>query len=231
MKVALAQIRSISGDIQKNIDNHTKWIDLAFAKKADMIIFPELSLTAYEPQLSKELAIELVDKRLLVFDNLSSKYDMLIGIGVPLRHEEGVSISTVFFHPSEGRQVYSKQILHEDEKAVFIERSDLAIVEFKEQRIAPAICYEAFQEMHLRKAMDSKADLYLASVAKHEEGMNKAVEYFNRMYQKYCVSIAMVNALGFNDNFMSSGRSSMWQKDTGLIAQLKDEERLLICDL
>ena len=228
MKVALAQIRSIPGDVQKNIDNHIRWIDLAFAKKADLIIFPELSLTAYEPELSKELSIKIDDNRLKVFDNLSTQYNMLIGLGAPLRQEEGVSISTLFFHPSEGRQVYSKQMLHEDEKAFFIERKDMTIIDFKDQRIAPAICYEALQEDHLRKAMDSKAVLYLASVAKHEDGVNEAVEYFNRMYRKYSVSIAMVNAIGPNDGFISSGGSSVWHKEKGLISQMNYEEECLM---
>jgi predicted amidohydrolase len=49
MKICAAQTRPVRGDIQTNIDNHKKLIDLAVSNGADIIIFPELSLTGYEP--------------------------------------------------------------------------------------------------------------------------------------------------------------------------------------
>jgi len=56
MKICVAQTRPVKGDIQSNIENHKKFIDLAVSGGADTIIFPELSLTGYEPELAKELA-------------------------------------------------------------------------------------------------------------------------------------------------------------------------------
>jgi predicted amidohydrolase len=45
MKICVAQTRAIKGDIQSNIDNHKKLIDLAISNGANIVIFPELSLT------------------------------------------------------------------------------------------------------------------------------------------------------------------------------------------
>ncbi len=47
MKICVAQTRPVKGDIQTNIDNHKRLIDLAISNGADTIIFPELSITGY----------------------------------------------------------------------------------------------------------------------------------------------------------------------------------------
>jgi predicted amidohydrolase len=47
MKICVAQTRPIKGNIQSNIVNHKKLIDLAVSNGAVIVIFPELSLTGY----------------------------------------------------------------------------------------------------------------------------------------------------------------------------------------
>jgi predicted amidohydrolase len=55
MKICVAQTKSVKGDVLKNIENHLKFIELALAFSADLIIFPELSLTGYEPELAGKM--------------------------------------------------------------------------------------------------------------------------------------------------------------------------------
>jgi len=71
MKICAAQTRPVTGDIPANIGNHDKLIGLAVAGKADLIIFPELSLTGYEPTWAKKLAVKWDDARLDVFQEIS----------------------------------------------------------------------------------------------------------------------------------------------------------------
>ena len=59
MKICLAQTRSFKGEVQKNIENHLRMVKQAIASQASLIIFPELSLTGYEPELAKELAANI----------------------------------------------------------------------------------------------------------------------------------------------------------------------------
>lgn len=47
MKVALAQISPYLGSLKKNLDLHFQSIEKAKKRKADLLIFPELSLTGY----------------------------------------------------------------------------------------------------------------------------------------------------------------------------------------
>ena len=50
MKVAIAQISSVLGRVDKNLDRHLELIEKAASQKADLVIFPELSLTGYSLQ-------------------------------------------------------------------------------------------------------------------------------------------------------------------------------------
>ena len=59
MKIAVAQTKPVTGDIDSNIKNHITLATVAADNGADIIIFPELSLTGYEPSLAKQLATDL----------------------------------------------------------------------------------------------------------------------------------------------------------------------------
>ena len=47
MRIALAQIAPVLGDVRKNLEAHLRVIDKAVKEKADLVVFPELSLTGY----------------------------------------------------------------------------------------------------------------------------------------------------------------------------------------
>ncbi len=56
--IAVAQIDSVVGDLEKNIKRHVASVKKAIAKKADVIVFPELSLTGYSVKdLNWDLAL------------------------------------------------------------------------------------------------------------------------------------------------------------------------------
>ncbi len=46
-RVALAQIRPRLGDVQHNLQSHLEWIERAVHERAELVVFPELSLTGY----------------------------------------------------------------------------------------------------------------------------------------------------------------------------------------
>ena len=58
MKVGIAQARPITADISRNIQQHKTLIAQAVSSGADILIFPELSLTGYEPTLAHTLAVD-----------------------------------------------------------------------------------------------------------------------------------------------------------------------------
>jgi predicted amidohydrolase len=231
MKIAVAQIRPIKGDISANIITHKKLIDLAITFKADSIFFPELSLTGYEPELANLLAISEDDPMLNEFQEISKCNKITIGIGCPTKSDDGIKISMVIFHPDAPWQIYSKQQLHPDEFPYFTEGEQPTILTIQNKKIAPAICYESLQIDHAEKAYNLGAEVYLASVAKSKAGIEKAMLHYPTIATRFSMPVLMTNCFGFCDNFESVGNSSVWTKQGDLICQLNaKQEGLLIFD-
>jgi predicted amidohydrolase len=60
MKVAIAQINPALGDVARNAKLHREWVRRAQRRGADLVIFPELSLTGYLLQdLVQDLALDV----------------------------------------------------------------------------------------------------------------------------------------------------------------------------
>ncbi len=231
MKICVAQTKSEKGNIRNNIKNHKKWIEIAVSKSADLIVFPELSLTGYEPELAKELATEQNDTGLDGFQEVSDLNKIVIGVGLPTKSESGILISIVIFQPNRPRQTYSKQKLHSDEKPYFIEGCEQHILTIKDKKIALAICYESLQPEHSKNVKEMGAELYIASVAKSQDGIEKAASHFSKIANKYSMPVLMSNCIGCCDNFESVGQSSVWDEYGVLIGKLDGKiEGILIYD-
>lgn len=111
----------------------------------------------------------------------------------------------VIFQPNMTRQTYSKQNLHSDEKPYYIGGSEQIILTIKEKKIALAICYESLQTEHSKNANELGADLYLASVAKSQNGIEKAKAHFPKIANEFSMPVLMSNCIGYCDNFESVG--------------------------
>jgi predicted amidohydrolase len=236
MKIALAQIRSIPGDIAANIAQHLRFIESAISHEADLIVFPELSITNYEPEMAEALAIGLDDARLDEFQSISRSANLTIGVGAPTHGPGRAHISLLVFQPTAPRRLYSKQFLHEDEFPFFAagrNRGSEAITHLTigRGRIAFAICYELSVPEHAKTAFTVGADLYLASVAKHADGVAEASKRMPEIARTYHVPVMMVNAIGPADNFVAAGGTAVWGARGHRLSQMDGEsEGLLIFD-
>jgi predicted amidohydrolase len=231
MKLCVVQTRPVKGDVPRNIARHLELVALAAAKGAGMVVFPELSLTGYEPTLAKELAMGPDDRRLDVFQVASDEREITIGVGVPTTCGAGVAITMVLFGPGEPRRTYSKKYLHADEEPFFVSGENFASFEVCGTRIAPAICYELSVAAHAEAAAASGAEIYLASVAKSASGVDQASRRLADIAMQYSMTVLMANSVGPCDNFESAGRSAIWNRDRALMGQLDDaSEGILILD-
>lgn len=231
MKIAIAQTRPIKGDIEQNIKNHLKIIQLATKNAADLIIFPELSITGYEPSLAKALTTTINDSRFDKFQAKSDLNNIIICAGFPEKSLDGILISLAIFQPNSPRQTYAKQHLHADEIAYFINGTNQVYINFENHKIAPAICYESLLAEHSEIAAENGANIYLASVAKSINGIEKAFNHYPMIAKKHQMVVLMANCIGENDDFIASGNSGVWNRNGDLLEKLgNNEEGLLIFD-
>lgn len=231
MKIGIAQTKPIKGDVSANMEAHIRFIELALTSNSEAIFFPELSLTGYEPELAEALATSQNDHRLDIFQEISDKKNIIIGLGLPTETASKIRISMIIFQPNKPRQTYSKQQLHADEFPYFENGMGQVIIKTNSRNIAPAICYESLQPTHSENAYQLGADVYIASVAKPENGVAKAFVHYPKIAKQFAMPVLMSNCIGFCDNFLSAGNSSVWTKDGELVGQLDDKtEGILIFD-
>ena len=231
MKICVAQTKPMAGDIQYNTEQHVKLIDIASSSKADIVIFPELSLTGYEPKLSKKLATDPNDGRLECFQKMSDTHCITIGVGMPIKGQRGTLIGMIIFQQNSSRQTYFKQYLHADELPYFVPGQSEIFLDLNKHKIAPAICYESLLPEHSERAFKSGANIYIASVAKSARGVEKAFEHFPEIAKKYSMPVLMSNCIGPSDNFVSVGKTSVWNHEGTLMGQLDDtSEDILVFD-
>jgi len=89
IRIALAQCNTKLGDVAANLKQHMTIIENAKVQDADLVIFPELSLTGYALQdlaVASALRPHQDDP---VFNELltaSQDIDLMVGFGFPLPH-------------------------------------------------------------------------------------------------------------------------------------------------
>lgn len=80
MKIYLAQIKPVLGDLGKNLFIHKKEIENALRIGADLIIFPELSLTGYYLRdLVSDISIKINSETIKLLENLSKDIAIIAG--------------------------------------------------------------------------------------------------------------------------------------------------------
>lgn len=227
MKIAVAQTRPFSGDIEKNIANHLSLIKAAIKQSAEVIIFPELSITGYEPTLAEHLAFVENEERLIPFQALSNQFHIIIGIGLPLRQNEDLNIGLLLFHPNAPLQVYAKHYLHEDELPFFNSRKNNSIL-INGTKIGLAICYELSVLAHRKAIKDAHAKVFIASVAKSEKGRKEAYEILSKFAKENQIPTILVNCVGPADDFVAVGQSAIWTENGKLVSQLDGQKEGLL---
>ncbi len=116
MKIAAAQINSTVGEIQQNLIEHYRIIEVAIENQVQLITFPEMSITGYCRDEGEELAFTVNDTQLNKLQELSTKGDIIIVAGAPIKIKDKLHIGSFIINPNKSIQVYTKQYVHENEQ-------------------------------------------------------------------------------------------------------------------
>lgn len=121
LTLAAAQTVSIPGDIAANIQRHLALMRAAAEQGVQCLVFPELSLTGYEPFLAADLAIDPQDAVLTPLRELARELQLTAVVGMPVRltPKTGVLIGALVLEADGSVGVYTKQHLHPGEELAF----------------------------------------------------------------------------------------------------------------
>ncbi|MEW6195382.1 MAG: carbon-nitrogen hydrolase family protein [Bacteroidota bacterium] len=227
--VAAAQSGSVKGNISENISAHLNFIDAASEHNVDIIIFPELSLTGYEPEIAKENMLEGSENILNPFIDSANKKNITIIAGAPICSEyDKPYIGAFIIHPSKQITVYRKRYLHKGEELFFVPSQDNLVFRLKDESIGMAICADIDNPAHPLDAKKCGATIYAASVLMSVNGIDDAYNKFSSYAKQYKMLAVMANYAINTGGFITAGKSGIWNENGNLIASAEGTETTLV---
>ncbi|MTW10782.1 carbon-nitrogen hydrolase family protein [Pseudoduganella eburnea] len=226
--VAAIQSASIKGDIATNLTRHLVLARQAAALGARLALFPELSLTGYEPEVAAAVAMRGGDVRLAPLAELAQGSGMTIVAGAPLRIDDALYIGAISFLPDGRVAEYTKQHLHEGEGAVFTAGPGGAALDIDSAQVALAVCADFTHSSHAQAAAQAGAALYAASVLVSPGGYAKDSEILRGYAEQYAMPVLMSNHGGPTGGWQSAGRSALWDERGRLVVESGPGECLVL---
>ena len=229
MRIALAQIAAQRGDIEANIQKHLRMIDIACCHKSAFIVFPELSLTGYEPTLATELSFGLNDHRLDPLREACCQKQITVIAGAPIKHLNNLVLGAFVLFPNGTCTVYSKRYLHPGEEKVFIPHDWNPLLVHNEDVMSLAICADINNPLHAKTAYENNSTVYLASVLITPDGYSPDTAVLKKYAREYHMTVMMANYCGFTGGYETAGGSMVIDSHGNTIAALdRGKEGILV---
>ncbi len=238
MRLALAQMNSVVGDLDGNRGRIAGRLDEARAAGADLVLFPELVVTGYPPEdlLLRPAFIRAARRSV---EALAAETQGIAAlVGAPHLDTDLYNACYVLAY-GEIRGVYRKRFLPNygvfDEDRYFAPAHDLVLLRFGEVLVGPTICEDIWQPG------PPASDLALAgaqlvanvSASPFHVGKDREREEMLRVRARDSACfVALCNAVGGQDELIFDGHSVVLDDEGEVIARASGfEEALLVVDL
>ena len=238
MRLALAQINSVVGDLDGNSRRILGRLDEARESGADLVLFPELAVTGYPPEdlLLRPAFIRAARRSVEALAAASAGIVALVG--APHLDQD---LYNGCFVLADGaiRGVYRKRLLPNygvfDENRYFAAGEGLLLLRFGEALVGPTVCEDIWQpgppttDLALAGAqlvVNISASPFHVGKGREREEMLRVRARDNSCF------VALCNMVGGQDELIFDGNSVVFDDEGELIARAASfEEELLVVDL
>ncbi len=223
MKLATAQINPKKEDINYNLNEHYRFIELASQQRADLIVFPEMSITGYELEDAKEFSLTVNDSRLNLLKQLAIEKQMTIIVGAPIRIDNHLYIGSFVMRPDNNTLLYTKQFLHSGEDRYFTPSTEYnPLIKIGNERINLAICADIENSNHIKNANTKGCTIYIPSIFYTPNGISSVHKKLADYAKKYSIDILMSNFCGDSWEYKAAGQCGFWNNKGELIGSLNN---------
>jgi len=237
LTIALAQINTQLGNPEANLDKHLACLRDARQNGADLILFPELSLTGYALQdLVPSVATSTVREN-PVFSRLlkeSLEIDIVVGfVNEDIRHR--FYIAAAYLSKGEIVHIHNKVYLPTyglfDEKRFFSPGDRFRAFDTRWGRVGILICEDFWHASSPYLLWQDGADILLMTSASPGRGVTdeqlgsaKWVETINQTYAGlFTCFVAHTNRVGFEDGLNFWGGSTVFDPDGKLVVKAQND--------
>lgn len=210
--IAAAQSASVPGNLTANIQHHCTFVRRAAEAGVELLLFPELSLSGYEPALVSDCVVDPAGDALSPLRALARQHAMVLILGAPLASASTrPHIGAIVLFADGSHATYHKRHLHSGEEQWASAGSvDAASFALGTERFALAICADTSRAEHARAAAATGASLYLAGMLVSEAGYASDAAILQRHAANHGYGVLMANHAGPSGGYVSAGRSAFW---------------------
>jgi NAD+ synthase (glutamine-hydrolysing) len=231
----MAQTDTTVGDISGNTAMIKEKILTAMDAGANLIIFPEMTITGYPPE-------DLLLKKRFISANVRALHeiaavvkDITAIVGFVRQDKNGLYNSAAVIEKNRIICVYDKINLPNygvfDEKRYFKSGKKSVVIKVKGKRIGISICEDLWQPCDALKKLKGKMDFLINISASpyHMEKWKQRTGLFKKQAAAYAATILYCNLTGGQDELVFDGHSLVINKKGRLLrqgAQFKNEDMI-----
>src|SRR5438552_5290391 len=225
MRLALAQIDTVVGDLDGNRDRILSRLEEARGIGADLVCFPELAVTGYPPEDLLLRPAFIREARRSLERIAAEVHDVIAFVGCPLLDRDLHNACAIC---ADGRvqAVYPKRFLPNygvfDEDRYFAPGRELVLVRLGETLIGPTVCEDLWQPGPPATDLALAGAQLLVNISASPFHVGKDVEreqmLQTRARDNVCY-VAFVNAVGAQDELLFDGHSVVLDDEGEVLAR------------
>ncbi|MCI4366826.1 MAG: carbon-nitrogen hydrolase family protein [Thermoplasmata archaeon] len=211
MRVALAQLAPVPGDVEANLE---RLREVVRSHPAELYVFPELFLSGYRiGDQFHRIALSPGDPPMESLRQLSASKRVALAVGAPIRHARAGEVeNAVLLTGADGSVAWrGKRFLPThgpfEEGATFTPASGSSIVEIDHHRLGVQICYDAFFPEVSRELAFAGAEILLVLSAAPVTSRRLFDRVLPARAVENAVPLVYVNRVGVEDGIVFGGGS------------------------
>jgi NAD+ synthase (glutamine-hydrolysing) len=238
MRIALAQMNSVVGDLDGNRERVLERLDEAKRAGADVVLFPELIVTGYPPEdlLLRPGFIRAAERTVDEIARACRGITALVGTP---HFDRDLYNACAVCAGGEVKAIYRKRFLPNygvfDEDRYFAPGRDLLLLELGKTLIGPTVCEDMWQPGPPATELALAGAELVANISASPYHLGKEREreemFVTRARDNSCF-VAFCNAVGGQDELIFDGHSCVIDDEGTILARAPGfEETLLVVDV
>jgi NAD+ synthase (glutamine-hydrolysing) len=238
MRIALAQIDTVVGDLDGNRERIVGRLQEAREAGADLVLFPELAVTGYPPE-DLLFRPEFLRQARRSLDQIAAEATHIAAlVGIPWLERDLFNACAVCAD-GEVKAIYPKRFLPNygvfDEVRYFQPGRDLLLLRIGEALIGPTVCEDIWQPGPPATDLALAGAHVIANISASPFHVGKGLEreemLITRARDNTCW-VVLVNAVGGQDELIFDGHSVVIDEEGDVVARAPSfEEALLVVDI
>ncbi|GKT19111.1 carbon-nitrogen hydrolase family protein [Acidovorax sp. SUPP2522] len=220
--VAAAQSISLPGDVPANVQAHLAMVQAAAQEGVQLLVFPELSLTGYEPDLAARHVLGADDAVLAPLRDAARAHGMAVVVGAPVAPAVPGGLPAIgawVFGPDGRAALYRKRHLHPGENTFASPGTeDFHVRPLVGQPTALAVCADTTHPEHARAARAGGAALYACGSVISEGAYSRETAQLQGYAAEWGMAVLLANHGGPTGGYACAGRSAFWAPGGACVA-------------